>query len=60
MAGGLTILMPVFNERWTVEAAIEDAWRPSFPVASRELVVVDDGSTDGRASSSSRELARRT
>ena len=47
MAGGLSILMPVFNERSTVEAAIEDALSAELPVASRELVIVDDGSTDG-------------
>jgi glycosyltransferase involved in cell wall biosynthesis len=47
MAGGLSILMPVFNERSTVEAAIDDALTAELPVASRELVVVDDGSTDG-------------
>jgi glycosyltransferase involved in cell wall biosynthesis len=39
--------MPAFNERPTIEAAIEDALSASLPVASRELVVVDDGSTDG-------------
>jgi glycosyltransferase involved in cell wall biosynthesis len=47
MAGGLSILMPVFNERSTVEAAIEDALTAELPVEGRELVVVDDGSTDG-------------
>ena len=47
MAGGLSILMPVFNERATVEAAIEDALSAELPVEGRELVVVDDGSTDG-------------
>ena len=47
MAGGLSILMPVFNERATVEAAIDDALGAELPVARRELVVVDDGSTDG-------------
>jgi glycosyltransferase involved in cell wall biosynthesis len=47
MAGGLSILMPVFNERSTVEAAIEDALSAELRVASRELVIVDDGSTDG-------------
>ena len=55
MAGGLSILMPVFNERSTVEAAIDDALTAELPVASRELVVVDDGSTDG-----TRELLRST
>jgi glycosyltransferase involved in cell wall biosynthesis len=43
----LSILMPVFNERRTVERAIEDALGATLPVARRELVVVDDGSTDG-------------
>jgi glycosyltransferase involved in cell wall biosynthesis len=43
----LTILMPVFNERATVEAAIADALETELPVESRQLVLVDDGSTDG-------------
>jgi dolichol-phosphate hexosyltransferase len=47
MAGGLSILMPVFNERATIEAAIDDALTAELPVDSRQLVVVDDGSTDG-------------
>jgi dolichol-phosphate hexosyltransferase len=47
MAGGLSILMPVFNERATVEAAIDDALTAELPVPARELVIVDDGSTDG-------------
>ena len=46
MAAGLSILMPVYNERTTVEAAIDDALSAELPV-NRELVVVDDGSTDG-------------
>src|SRR6187431_2831597 len=47
MSGGLTILMPVFNERSTVEAAIDDALTAELPVERRQLVIVDDGSTDG-------------
>jgi glycosyltransferase involved in cell wall biosynthesis len=43
----LSILMPVFDERPTVERAIEDALSTDLPVERRELVVVDDGSTDG-------------
>ena len=39
--------MPVFDERSTVEAAIDDALTAELPVSSRQLVVVDDGSTDG-------------
>ena len=47
MAPSLSILMPVFDERSTVEAAIDDALTAELPVASRQLVIVDDGSTDG-------------
>lgn len=47
MARGLSILMPVFNELSTVEAAIDDALTAELPVETRELIVVDDGSTDG-------------
>jgi glycosyltransferase involved in cell wall biosynthesis len=43
----LTILMPVFDERATIDDAIADALGAELPVASRELVIVDDGSTDG-------------
>ena len=43
----LTILMPVFNERATIDAAIADALGATLPIASREVVIVDDGSTDG-------------
>jgi glycosyltransferase involved in cell wall biosynthesis len=39
--------MPVYDERATVEAAIEDALTADLPVATRQLVIVDDGSTDG-------------
>ncbi len=47
MTFDLTILMPVFNERSTVEAAIGDALGAELPVAARQLVIIDDGSTDG-------------
>ena len=40
--------MPVYNEHSTVEAAIVDALSAELPV-DRELLVVDDGSTDGTA-----------
>jgi glycosyltransferase involved in cell wall biosynthesis len=45
----LSILMPVFNERQTVRSAVEQALATSYPVAGVELVIVDDGSTDGTA-----------
>jgi dolichol-phosphate hexosyltransferase len=47
VATSLSILMPVFNERATVERAIDDALTAELPVERRELIVVDDGSTDG-------------
>jgi glycosyltransferase involved in cell wall biosynthesis len=47
MANSLSILMPVYNELHTVERAIDDALTADLPVESRQLVVVDDGSTDG-------------
>jgi dolichol-phosphate hexosyltransferase len=42
----LSILMPVFNERGTVERAIEEVLATDLGV-EKELIVVDDGSTDG-------------
>jgi glycosyltransferase involved in cell wall biosynthesis len=42
----LSVLMPVFNERETVERAIADVLGTDLGV-SFELIVVDDGSTDG-------------
>lgn len=45
----LSILMPVFNERETVDAAIAQILGTSYPVSAVELVIVDDGSTDGTA-----------
>jgi glycosyltransferase involved in cell wall biosynthesis len=43
----LTILMPVYNEQATVLAEIDDALGADLPVERRELIVIDDGSTDG-------------
>jgi glycosyltransferase involved in cell wall biosynthesis len=42
----LSILMPVFNERATLAAAVKDVLNVNFP-CDVELVIVDDGSTDG-------------
>jgi glycosyltransferase involved in cell wall biosynthesis len=42
----LTIIMPVFNERATVERAVREVLDAKLPL-DFELVVVDDGSTDG-------------
>ena len=40
--------MPAFNELATITTAIDDALSAELPV-ERELIVVDDGSTDGTA-----------
>ncbi len=45
----LSILIPVFNERATVESAIEQVLGADYPVDDVEVVIVDDGSTDGTA-----------
>ena len=42
----LTILMPVYNERERVERAIEEVLDTVLPTTF-ELIVIDDGSTDG-------------
>jgi glycosyltransferase involved in cell wall biosynthesis len=42
----LSILMPVYNERERVELAIADVLSAELPT-ELELIVVDDGSTDG-------------
>lgn len=44
----LSILMPVFNERWTVGDVLQKIAAIRFPI-EREIIVVDDGSTDGSA-----------
>jgi glycosyltransferase involved in cell wall biosynthesis len=43
---GLSILMPVYNERATVERAVREVLDAQLPL-DFELVIVDDGSTDG-------------
>src|SRR5258708_2072645 len=42
----LSILMPVYNERSTLASAMKEVLNVDFP-CEIELVVVDDGSTDG-------------
>jgi glycosyltransferase involved in cell wall biosynthesis len=43
----LSVLMPVYNERATIETAIERVLAENHSVDGLELIVVDDGSTDG-------------
>jgi dolichol-phosphate hexosyltransferase len=42
----LSILMPVYNERFTIRAAVDGILGARYPCET-ELIVVDDGSTDG-------------
>lgn len=42
----LSIIMPAYNEQATILTAIDQALAVDMPVANRELIVVDDGSTD--------------
>jgi glycosyltransferase involved in cell wall biosynthesis len=42
----LSILIPVYNERSTVGEAVRRARAPELPL-DREIIVIDDGSTDG-------------
>jgi glycosyltransferase involved in cell wall biosynthesis len=41
----LTVVMPAYNERATIHAALERVL--ASPVEDLEIVIVDDGSTDG-------------
>ena len=45
-AGSLTIVMPVYNERATLRTALDRLLAVEMPIPT-EILVVDDGSTDG-------------
>ncbi len=46
--GKLSILIPAYNERYSVAAVVERVLAARLPAGMvRELIVVDDGSTDG-------------
>ncbi|MGI8462350.1 MAG: glycosyltransferase family 2 protein [Solirubrobacterales bacterium] len=42
----LSIIVPAFNEEATIEATIERALAAELPVVDREVIVVENGSTD--------------
>jgi dolichol-phosphate hexosyltransferase len=46
----LTVIVPVYNERERIEEALVQILSADLGVASREIVIVDDGSTDGTSS----------
>jgi dolichol-phosphate mannosyltransferase len=44
----VSVLIPVYNERRTFDQVLDRVWRaPLPPGCTKEVVVVDDGSTDG-------------
>lgn len=45
----VSIIMPVYNEQATIDAAIRKVLEASTPGWSKQLVIVDDGSTDKTA-----------
>jgi glycosyltransferase involved in cell wall biosynthesis len=48
MAEHLSVVMPVYNERYLVHEAVQRVLAVESPLISRlDLIVVDDGSTDG-------------
>jgi glycosyltransferase involved in cell wall biosynthesis len=43
----LSIIMPVYNERATIREIVQRVLAVEIPGVETELVIVDDGSTDG-------------
>ncbi|MBI2442889.1 MAG: glycosyltransferase [Candidatus Levybacteria bacterium] len=42
----LTIIIPVYNEEQTIEDLFKKVWNVSIPNVEKEIIIVDDGSTD--------------
>ena len=45
--GGVSIIIPVFNERESIEQLIERTLAMEIPFTTKQTIVVEDGSTDG-------------
>ena len=43
----LSVIVPLYNEAHTVQIILESIFKAYLPVAEREVIVVDDHSTDG-------------
>ena len=43
----LSVIMPVYNERQTIREIVRRVLATKLPTLDRELLIVDDGSTDG-------------
>jgi glycosyltransferase involved in cell wall biosynthesis len=43
----LSVVMPAYNERRTIRSIVEAVMAVDLPGLNRELIIVDDGSTDG-------------
>ena len=54
VSGRVTVIIPVWNGAKFLERAVTSVWEQTYPKEAIEMLVIDDGSTDG-----SRALAQR-
>ncbi len=55
----LSIIIPVYNERATIQEIIRRVEAVDFGESEKEIIIVDDGSTDGTRDILNGEIARR-
>jgi len=46
----ISVIVPTFNEKNTIEGKLEDLLRQRYPLDRMEVIVMDSGSTDGTSS----------